>query len=84
MRIRTDRTLCVGAGNCVLSAPEVFDQDPDEGLVVLRGAPAPDGPSTVGEADREAVAEAAHLCPSGALTVLTVLDGREGREGDPV
>jgi ferredoxin len=25
----------VGAGQCVLAAPEVFDQDDDEGLVVL-------------------------------------------------
>jgi ferredoxin len=80
MRIRTDRTLCVGAGNCVLSAPEVFDQDPTEGLILLRGAPARGGPSAVGESavgesEREAVTEAAHLCPSGALTVL---DGHEG------
>ena len=40
MEINVDRDRCVGAGQCVLSAPDVFDQD-DEGLVtVLDPAPA--------------------------------------------
>jgi ferredoxin len=29
-----DRAVCVGAAQCVLAAPELFEQD-DEGLVVL-------------------------------------------------
>ncbi|MFE9207347.1 ferredoxin [Micromonospora sp. NPDC007230] len=60
-RIRVDRDRCCGSGNCVVTAPEVFDQD-DDGLVVLRRAePAPDA------ADR--VRQAADLCPSGAISL---------------
>lgn len=61
MRVTADRTVCVGAGMCALTAPEVFDQD-DEGLVtVLVSEP--------GEEDREAVRDAGALCPSGAVRV---------------
>ncbi|MBL1101115.1 ferredoxin [Streptomyces coffeae] len=35
MRIRVDRGRCRGAGQCVLSAPELFDQSEDDGLVVV-------------------------------------------------
>ncbi|MFE3887759.1 ferredoxin [Streptomyces lydicus] len=30
-----DRERCVGAGQCVLAAPEVFGQDDGDGIVVL-------------------------------------------------
>ena len=61
MRIGTDTTRCVGAGQCVLIAPDLFDQD-DDGLVTVIGS-APDRP--VGEAARQA----ARICPSGAITL---------------
>jgi len=35
MRVTIDEQACVGAGQCVLSAPEVFDQRDDDGIVVL-------------------------------------------------
>lgn len=57
VRIEADREVCVGAGLCVLAAPEVFDQD-DDGLVVVRDPASPAGP---------AVLRARALCPSGAL-----------------
>jgi ferredoxin len=60
MRIAADRDLCIGAGMCVVSAPAVFDQDDDDGLVVLLAEPA--------ESDVTAVREAIALCPSGALS----------------
>ncbi|MCW2903784.1 MAG: hypothetical protein JWO67_6049 [Streptosporangiaceae bacterium] len=61
MRVTADRRICVGAGMCVLTAPEIFDQD-DDGLVkVLR--PAPD------DSEQAAAREAAHLCPSGAVRI---------------
>ncbi|MEU0939155.1 MULTISPECIES: ferredoxin [unclassified Embleya] len=60
MRIEVDRDLCCGAGMCALEAPEVFDQDETEGLVVLLLPEPPD-------AGHEAVREAARLCPSGAV-----------------
>ncbi|GIE17941.1 ferredoxin [Winogradskya humida] len=58
--VTADRDVCVGAGMCVLTAPELFDQD-DEGLVVLiDGKPDPDPALTQ---------RAVLLCPSGALRV---------------
>ncbi|KUL53030.1 ferredoxin [Streptomyces sp. NRRL S-1521] len=45
---------------CAMTAPEVFDQDPDDGLVLLLD-PEPTG------ADRAAARMAAGLCPSGAI-----------------
>ncbi|MFE7314783.1 MULTISPECIES: ferredoxin [unclassified Streptomyces] len=61
MRITVDTGRCVGAGQCVLTAPDLFDQD-DDGLVTVLAPPA-DGPPLAG------AQEAASLCPSGAITV---------------
>ena len=35
MKVFVDRDKCVSAGNCVAHAPDVFDQDEDDGSVVL-------------------------------------------------
>ncbi|EME53077.1 ferredoxin [Amycolatopsis decaplanina] len=35
MRLEVDRERCVGAGMCVLTAPEVFGQDEEDGRVRL-------------------------------------------------
>ncbi|KOU02195.1 ferredoxin [Streptomyces sp. NRRL F-5755] len=62
MRLGVDRDRCVGAGMCALTAPNVFDQDDEEGLVVLKHpAPAP--------GHRAAARMAAGLCPAGAITL---------------
>jgi ferredoxin len=62
MRVVVDRERCVGAGMCVLTAPEVFDQDDEEGRVLLLDA----SPTT----DRQVAARAAvTVCPSGAVAV---------------
>ncbi|MET8975184.1 ferredoxin [Streptomyces sp. NPDC004539] len=61
MRITADRERCVGAGQCVLAAPGVFDQD-DDGLVApLTARPA-------GE-EEPAVRQAVGLCPSSAIRI---------------
>ncbi|NUP49252.1 MAG: ferredoxin [Catenulispora sp.] len=62
MRVTADRTKCCGAGMCALNAPDVFDQDPDEGLVVLLD------PKPPHELHR-AVHDAVGLCPSSAISV---------------
>ncbi|WP_031081370.1 ferredoxin [Streptomyces sp. NRRL WC-3549] len=62
MRVTVDREICVGAGLCALTAPEVFDQD-DEGLVTVLAAE-PD------DQGRAAAIEAGTLCPSGAVRVI--------------
>ena len=36
MKVHTDPSACVGAGICVLRLPEVFDQNEDNGTVVLQ------------------------------------------------
>jgi ferredoxin len=64
VRITADQQVCVAAGMCALTAPEVFDQEEHQGTVVLL-APEPTG-------DQEAlVREAVALCPSGALRLGT-------------
>ncbi|GAA4057109.1 MULTISPECIES: ferredoxin [Actinomadura] len=59
MSISADRDRCIGSGQCLLSAPHVFDSD-DEGLVVV---------VEPGHTGDPAVREAAALCPVRAITV---------------
>ncbi|MET7332060.1 ferredoxin [Nonomuraea sp. NPDC005650] len=63
MKVIVDEDKCCGAGQCVLIAPEVFDQREDDGIVILLEAePA---------ADRHAaVREAAAVCPAAAIQVV--------------
>jgi ferredoxin len=62
VKIKADTDRCVGAGMCVLTAPDLFDQSEDEGTVVLLDPEPP--------ASREgAVRRAVQLCPSGALSI---------------
>lgn len=60
--IEIDRERCVGAGMCVLTAPQVFDQsDADGRVMVLDRSAAAERSKTV----ENAVA----LCPSQALSI---------------
>jgi ferredoxin len=63
MRVTAAREVCIGSGNCVFAAPQVFDQDDDEGLVVVLTA-------EVGPQDAGAVRDAVAHCPSGALRII--------------
>ncbi|WP_035863166.1 4Fe-4S domain-containing protein [Cryptosporangium arvum] len=61
MRVRADVETCVGAGQCVLSAPDVFDQD-DDGIVrLLQDAPPPDAESAVRLAGRTCPSRSVHV-----------------------
>ncbi|WP_102141452.1 ferredoxin [Mycobacterium hubeiense] len=62
MRVQADRDVCISAGNCVMTAGAVFDQD-DDGIVVVLVDDIPDE-----ELDR--VREAVKLCPSSALRLV--------------
>lgn len=65
MRIVADRELCIGAGQCVRYAPEFFDQDVEDGIVVvLDSAPA--------EQQRQEVDEAIQVCPARAIWLENV------------
>ncbi|MBY0290488.1 MAG: ferredoxin [Mycobacteriaceae bacterium] len=59
MKVAADRDLCISAGNCVMSAPAVFDQD-DDGIVVVLVDEIPD-------AELDHAREAVKLCPAEAL-----------------
>jgi ferredoxin len=63
MRVSVEADKCVAAGHCVLAAPEVFDQDEDDGVViVLDEEPAPEY--------HDAVQKAVQLCPAAAIRLL--------------
>jgi ferredoxin len=62
MRIVADTGRCVGAGQCVLTEPGVFDQDETEGTVLLRT-------EQVSDDNVDRVREAVHICPSQALSL---------------
>ncbi len=59
MKVRVDRTLCIGVSNCVAYAPTVFALDEENKAVVL-------DPSSV---DDDTLLEAAESCPENAIIV---------------
>ncbi|WXH12659.1 ferredoxin [Microbacterium sp. LBN7] len=61
MSITVQSDACVGAGQCALVAPDVFDQD-DDGIVMLL-EPDPQG------SDLEAATRAVRLCPARAISL---------------
>jgi ferredoxin len=63
MKITIDQDRCVGAGQCVLAAAEVFDQREEDGIVVLLDAEPP-------AASAARVRDAAALCPAMAIEVV--------------
>jgi ferredoxin len=62
IKIHVDEHKCVGAGQCVMAAPQVFDQREEDGVVVLLQNHAEIGlePS---------VRKAAKLCPALAIRI---------------
>lgn len=60
-RVIADAEVCIGAGNCVSSAPAIFDLD-EEGSVVVRQAEVTGDQAVLAE-------EAADNCPSFAITI---------------
>ena len=59
LRVRIDRTLCVGFGDCVTEAPEAFVLD-ESGVAVFVN---PD------DVERERLLRACDACPVDAITV---------------
>ena len=59
LRVRIDRTLCVGFGDCITEAPEAFVLD-ESGVAVFAK------PESV---DRERLLRACDCCPVDAITV---------------
>lgn len=63
-RIKIDRSLCTGYGECVGIAPEVFQLGDDNVSVVLD----PEG------SDDETVLDAARACPVDAIQLMDEFD----------
>jgi ferredoxin len=61
LTIRIDRTLCVGFGDCMEVAPDVFEFDAD-GICAFR--------AECGEPEPDRLVEACDVCPVDALVAL--------------
>ncbi len=59
MKVRIDRNLCTGIGNCVAVAPTVFKLDKSNKAVVLK-------PESV---DEDTLMNAAESCPENAVII---------------
>jgi ferredoxin len=62
VRVTIDQEKCIGSGQCVLTAADVFEQREEDGTVVLLDAEPSPG-------SHEDVRQAAGLCPAAAITI---------------
>ena len=62
MKIIADTGKCVGAGQCVLTEPTLFDQSEEDGTVIVLDD-TPEGELV------DKAREAVHVCPSQALSL---------------
>lgn len=62
LKVKVFEDKCVGAGQCVFAAPDVFDQREDDGIVELLDAEPDDSQAAK-------VKKAARLCPAKAIEV---------------
>jgi ferredoxin len=67
LTVRIDRELCIGSGNCVKVAPDLFELDEE---VICAFAP------TADSTPPEKIIDACEVCPVQALFVLD----KNGRE----
>lgn len=63
MRVEVDVPKCVASGQCVVIAPEVFDQRDEDGMVVLLD----ERPTAE---LHEGVRESAAVCPAAAIRLV--------------
>jgi len=62
MKVTVDQDICASSGNCVMNAPEVFDQRDEDGVVVLLNANPRAGQT-------EGARRAAAACPALAIRI---------------
>ena len=62
MKVTVDQNICASSGNCVMNAPEVFDQRDEDGVVVLLNAHPP-------AEQAEGARRAAAACPALAIRI---------------
>ena len=61
LTVKIDRLLCVGFGDCIDIAPELFEFDDDDIAVFREGSE---------DTKRDQVMEACQVCPVDALTIF--------------
>jgi len=66
MKVKVDRGLCIGVGNCVVAAPKVFKLDQQNKAVAADAS----------SADEETLWDAAQSCPENAI----ILEDDEGHQ----
>jgi ferredoxin len=62
MNVDVDQEKCVASGQCVMAAPDVFDQRDEDGVAFVL---TPSPPATLAEEVRHA----ALVCPAAAILV---------------
>jgi ferredoxin len=62
MKVSVDQNICASAGNCVMNAPDIFDQRDEDGVVVLLN---PNPTADQAEGARRAAA----FCPAMAIQI---------------
>ncbi|MBA0049947.1 ferredoxin [Streptomyces sp. AJS327] len=62
MKVTADTESCVAAGMCAFTAPEVFDQSQEDGVVVVLSEQPP-------ESQHAAVRRAVRACPAQVLSL---------------
>jgi ferredoxin len=63
VKVEVDQDGCVAAGQCVMSAPSVFDQRDEDGVVVLLK-------DEVDRGDENSVRFAIELCPARVIRLV--------------
>ena len=62
VKVTVDQNNCASSGNCVMNAPELFDQREDDGVVVLLS----EHPSAE---QAEGARQAAAACPAQVIQI---------------
>ncbi|GAA3790848.1 ferredoxin [Streptomyces phyllanthi] len=60
MHVVLDEPKCVASGQCVMAAPDVFDQRDEDGIAILLN-------ENPGDELHAGVREAAAICPAAAI-----------------
>ncbi|GHH14966.1 ferredoxin [Streptomyces lanatus] len=63
MRVELDVPKCVASGQCVMAAPDVFDQRDDDGVAILLE-------EHPGDELLDEVREAVAICPAAAIRLV--------------
>lgn len=61
IQVRANVRLCEGFANCLVAAPDLFDLDDEDKVIILQ--------DDLDEAERSRVEEAIRSCPVSALTI---------------